>query len=77
MLTIKRQATHIAITVIIIVCGLTAAALLATQLKDPPPFALEVIIFLAGGEYKIPAATVVFQYPLSDRPPANETVSGH
>ena len=48
MIAIRRQAIHITITVTLIVLGMTAATLLATQLKDPPPFALELIIFLAG-----------------------------
>ncbi|GEM_PF-3012093 len=48
MIAIKRQAIHITITVVLIVLGMTVATLLATQLKDPPPFALEFIIFLTG-----------------------------
>ena len=48
MIAIRRQAIHITITVTLIVLGMTAATLLATQLKDPPSFALEMIIFLAG-----------------------------
>lgn len=45
---IRRQALHISITVVIIVVGITTAALLSTQLATPPSFALEMIIFLAG-----------------------------
>lgn len=48
MIAIRRQAIHITITVALIVLGMTTATLLATQLTAPPPFVLELIIFLAG-----------------------------
>ena len=48
VIAIRRQAIHITVTVAVIVLGMTAATLLATQLTDPPTFALELIIFLAG-----------------------------
>ena len=48
MIAIRRQAIHITISVVLIVIGMTTAVVLATQLDQPPQFALELIIFLAG-----------------------------
>jgi hypothetical protein len=48
MVALRRQAIHIAITVALIVFGMTAATLVATQANNPPPFSLELIVFLAG-----------------------------
>ena len=48
MIAIRRQAIHTTISVVLIVLGMTTAAVLATQLDQPPSFALELIIFLAG-----------------------------
>ncbi len=45
---IRKQALHISITVVLIVAGITAAALVATQSAQPPSFTLELIIFLTG-----------------------------
>ena len=48
MKAIRKQAIHLTVTVVLIVFDMTAATLLATQLATPPPYALELIIFLAG-----------------------------